>query len=163
MDIAALSSLLGSLKTATDIARFIKDSDLSLEKAETKLKLAELISALADAKIEVAEIQQLLLERDANIRQLESDAATKAALIWREPCYWLANPDGIDEPYCQRCYDDAGKLARLHFESPGRYQCRVCDKWFSTQEQKQRDADAEPDYSRSAAQRSFGVRSCFLP
>ena len=68
MDIAALSSLLGSLKTATDIARFIKDSDLSLEKAETKLKLAELISALADAKIEAAKIQQLLLERAANIR-----------------------------------------------------------------------------------------------
>ena len=68
MDIAALSALLGSLKTATDIARFIKDSDLSLEKAETKLKLAELISALADAKIEAAKIQQLLLERAANIR-----------------------------------------------------------------------------------------------
>ena len=150
MDIAALSSLLGSLKTATDIARFIKDSDLSLEKAGTKLKLAELISALADAKIEAADIQQLLLERDAHIRQLETDAATRVFLLWQEPCYWLANSMGINEPFCQRCYDDTGKLARLHSDSKGHYQCRVCDTGFSTQERVRRDAAAVHDFNSRA-------------
>ena len=60
MDIAAIGSLLGSLKTATEITKFIRESDVSLEKAETKLKLAELVSALADAKLEAVEVQQAL-------------------------------------------------------------------------------------------------------
>jgi hypothetical protein len=66
----SVSTLLGSIKTATEIAKLIKDSDVSLEKAETKLKLAELISALADAKIEVMEVQQALLDKDAEVRGL---------------------------------------------------------------------------------------------
>ncbi len=56
MDIAAIGSLLSSLKTATDIAKFIKDSDVSLEKAETKLKLAELVSALAGGCVKTSSV-----------------------------------------------------------------------------------------------------------
>ena len=63
MDLTAVSTLLGSIKTATEIAKLIKDSDVSLEKAETKLKLAELISALADAKIKVTAVQQPCLTK----------------------------------------------------------------------------------------------------
>jgi hypothetical protein len=41
MDLAAISSLFGSLKAATDIAKFIRESDVSLQNAETKLKLGK--------------------------------------------------------------------------------------------------------------------------
>ena len=140
--VASIASLLGSVKTATEIAKFVKDSDVSIEKAETKLKLAELISALADVKIEAAEIQQALLERDGRIRELERAAETRAALDWREPCYWLPSPSGQDEPFCQHCYDGSRKLARLHTDNKGLYQCRVCDKNFLTRERQERDAAA---------------------
>ena len=33
-DIAAIGAVLSSLKTATDIAKFIRESDLSIERAE---------------------------------------------------------------------------------------------------------------------------------
>ncbi|GAA3988171.1 hypothetical protein GCM10022279_09100 [Comamonas faecalis] len=72
MDLTSISALLSSLKTATDIAKAIKESDVSLEKAESKLKLEELISALADAKIEVTEIRQALLDKDAELRALKN-------------------------------------------------------------------------------------------
>jgi hypothetical protein len=52
VDIAILGSALGSIKTATDIAKLIKNSGTSLEKAEVKLQVAELISSLADIKME---------------------------------------------------------------------------------------------------------------
>ncbi len=42
-DIAAISAFVGSIKTAAEIAKAIKEAGLSLEKAETKLKMAELI------------------------------------------------------------------------------------------------------------------------
>jgi hypothetical protein len=62
-DLNTISSILSSINVATDLARLIKDSDVSLEKAETKLKLAELISALADAKIETANVLHIIRRR----------------------------------------------------------------------------------------------------
>jgi hypothetical protein len=145
MDFSGISALLGSVKTATEIAKFIKESDLSIEKAETKLKLAELISALADVKLEAAEIQQSLVERDDRIRELEKAAKVDAALVWREPCYWLTSADGIDEPFCQHCYDKESKLARLHTDGQGMYSCRVCEKKFRTRERSESDSSAFRD------------------
>ena len=94
MDIAAISTLLGSIKTATEIAKVIKETDLSLETAETKLKLADLISALADARIEVTEIQQSLAERESEIRTLKASIEIKERLKWQDPCYWLEDAEG---------------------------------------------------------------------
>jgi len=70
-DITAISSVSSTIKTATDIARYLKESDLSLEKAESKLKLADLVSALADAKLQISEIKELLIEKDKKIRESE--------------------------------------------------------------------------------------------
>ena len=42
-DMASVSVVLSSIKTATDIVKFLRETDVSLEKAETKLKLAELV------------------------------------------------------------------------------------------------------------------------
>lgn len=139
MDLAAIGSLLGSLRTATEIATFIRTSDLSIEKAETKLKLAELVSSLADAKLNAAEVQQALLERDDRIRELEAQAAIRANLKWREPCYWLPNEEGVEEPFCQQCYDSDKKLARLHSDNAGMFTCRVCDQHYFTRERRERD------------------------
>ncbi|TXI83481.1 MAG: hypothetical protein E6Q40_10930 [Cupriavidus sp.] len=55
--ITTITALLGGVKTATDIARGIKDSGVTLEAAEMKFKLAELISALAGVKMEAATVQ----------------------------------------------------------------------------------------------------------
>jgi hypothetical protein len=53
-DLASIQAALTSIKVATDIAKFFRSADLSLEKAESKMKLAELMEALAEAKIEIA-------------------------------------------------------------------------------------------------------------
>jgi len=55
---------VGSVKSAIEIAKLLKDSAGSFDKAEVKLQLAELIGSLAEAKIQIAEIQEALLERD---------------------------------------------------------------------------------------------------
>ena len=67
-----IGSILSSIKTATDIAKFINDSNISLEQADHRLKLAELISTLANAKIEIADIQELILEKDEEIKSLKN-------------------------------------------------------------------------------------------
>ena len=125
MDITSISTLLTSIKTATEIAKLIKEGDASLEKAETKLKLAELISALADAKIEVSEIQQVLLEKDSEIRGLNDKIKLQALVQWEKPYYWLVD-NGKDGPYCQHCYDKGRQLIRLQGNGEGYWECKVC-------------------------------------
>ena len=105
MDITSISTLIGSLKTATEIAKFIKETGLSLEQAETKLKLADRISTLADARVEVAGIQQELLEREEQIRELRKQLELKDALVYEAPSYWLHDESTKDGPFCQTCYD----------------------------------------------------------
>lgn len=125
-DLASIASILGSVKTATEIAKLLKDSDLSLEKAEMKLKLAELISALADAKIEMAEIQSLLMEKDDRIKTLQEEKKTRSNLTYEAPYYWSINRDSKEGPFCQQCFDKNEKLIRLQGYGNGYWDCKVC-------------------------------------
>jgi ribosomal protein L37AE/L43A len=131
MDLTSITTVLGSIKTATEIAKLIKDSDLSLEKAETKLKLAELISALADAKIEVTDIQHVLIEKDQQIRVLEERFSVKQKLKWVEPNYWVVDGEQKDGPYCQHCYDKNKELIRLQGNGEGYWECKACKNIYT--------------------------------
>lgn len=142
MDITTIATLLGNVKTATEIAKAIKDSGTTLEAAEVKFKLAELISALADVKMEAATVQTELLDAQEQIRKLEAAAKQRAALVWRQPCYWLPREaDGVEEPYCQPCQDNDKRLSRLHEDGKGAYTCLVCKTTFRTQERIKADRD----------------------
>ena len=140
MDLSTVTAALGSIKAATEIAKLIKDSDLSLEKAETKLKLAELIGSLADAKLEVINLQELLAQTEGRIKELEAELQVRKALRWEEPLYWLDGESGSDGPYCQHCYDSARKLIRLQGNGEGWYECKVCKNSYETSESRQREA-----------------------
>jgi hypothetical protein len=126
MSIAGISTILSSIKTAIDIAKAIKESDVSLEKAEFKLKLAELISALADAKIQVTEVQQALSEKDAEILVLNEKLSIKKRLKWEQPYYWLVEDGEKDGPFCQNCYDKKKELIRLQGNGEGYWECKAC-------------------------------------
>lgn len=144
MDIATITALLGNVKTATEIAKAIKDSGASLEQAEVKLKLADLISTLADVKLEAAGIQDELLAAKERIRRLEGEAKQRAALTWKQPCYWMPREGdpGIEEPYCQPCHDNDKRLSRLHDDGKGAFTCMVCKMNFRTEERIEGDREA---------------------
>ena len=114
-DIATISAALTSLKAATDIAKFLRESDLSLEKAELKLKLAELVSALADTKMQFAEIQEELIGKDKKIAELEEAFENKDNLIRHLDAYYVADSEGnpVGVPYCLRCWQDYHKKKQL--------------------------------------------------
>jgi hypothetical protein len=148
-DIMLISQIFGSIKAAIEIAKLLKESDLSLEKAEMKLKLADLISTLADTKIQVAEIQDVLLEKDGEIKKLQEALTIKEIVTYEPPFYWTKDGERKDGPYCQRCYDKDKILVRLQDYGDGRYVCEVCDKSFDTPERqyrKERQEKAVMDY-----------------
>ena len=131
MEILLVTSAIVGIKNAIDIAKAIKDSGVSLERAEINLKIAELISALADAKIGMATIQEVMTEKDAEIKRLKTELETRENMIWESPYYFLKNEEGKDGPYCQKCYDSNRKLIRLQLPgSKGLWVCNECDSRY---------------------------------
>ena len=120
-DLATIATVLSSIKSATDIAKYISDSGVTLEKAELKLKFAELVGALADAKLEIANIQNLILEKDDLIKQLNEKLELKENVVFVNGVYWIQRENEKDGPYCQRCYDVDKSLIRLQFHSTTLY------------------------------------------
>ena len=114
-DLTAIAAALGSLKTATDIVKFLRESDLSLEKAELKLKFADLVIALADTKIQLVELQETLTEKEKRIAELEDAFQFKNALIRRYDAYYAVdaegNPSGV--AFCLRCWENDHKKMQL--------------------------------------------------
>jgi len=131
MDMTSISAALASIKAAAEIAKLIKNSDISLERAESKLKFAELLEALADAKIEITEIQQLLLDKDLQIRSLQEQLSVKDHLQWEAPYYWLVDGASKDGPFCPNCYDTDRRLIRLQtYSNNGYWDCTSCKNSF---------------------------------
>ncbi|NAW88783.1 hypothetical protein [Photobacterium halotolerans] len=129
-DIATISAAITSLKNATDIAKLIKDSGTTLEKAEIKMKLAELISALADAKLEVSDLKELLVSKDEEIRKLQESQDMKKHMVWEKPYYWNMQSGEKDGPFCQQCFNSDNKLIRLQTFSEGHWKCLACKNSF---------------------------------
>ena len=129
--VTVISSTLASIKTATEIAKLLKDADLSLEKAELKLKLADLIGALADAKLEVVRVQEIVTEKDKTIKELEQQLDSKAKPTFERPFYWMNEEDEKDGPFCQKCYDSNKKLIRLQKRgNRDEWDCLECKEYF---------------------------------
>lgn len=136
-DFAAVTAVLSSLKHATDVAKLIKDSGATLAAAEQKLKLAELIEALADAKLGMADLKGEIETRDSEIRALKSALSVKPTLSHREPFYFK---EGDATPFCPRCWEVDSKAIHVAPEEwdgkRGFYvrRCPECDASYKTRE-----------------------------
>lgn len=121
---------VGSVKSAIEIAKTLKDSTDLFDKAEVKLQLAELIGSLADAKMQIAEIQESLIDSEREKKELINKIETKDNMIYEKSYYWKMDGDKKDGPFCQRCFDSDEKLIRLQGGNNDVWNCEQCDKIF---------------------------------
>lgn len=131
-DIATIGAVLSSVKTATEIAKLIRESDASLADAETKLKIADLISALADVKLEMAEVHEALLQKDQEIMSLKQQLSDKESLGYDGQLYWS---EGDSVPFCTVCLERDSKHHHLTYSpadsySGAFYHCKVCSNVY---------------------------------
>lgn len=131
--ISAVGGVFTSIKTAIDIAKLIKESGVSLEKADVKLQFAELIGALADVKIELAEIQELLAIKDRRIADLEESLIAKGKVTKHFDAYYYLNEQGNPEgdPCCLHCWETEGKLRSLSHISRQNTFCPACKTTYA--------------------------------
>jgi hypothetical protein len=81
LNITTIGAMQNNIKTATDIATLLRRSNLSFQRAELKVKLADLERALMEAKNELAEIQEVLAAKDKLISELEVEFEAKTKMV----------------------------------------------------------------------------------
>lgn len=123
-----VAEYLTSLKVAWEVAKGLKIATEALDDANIKFQIANLISALADAKIEAS-------ENTEKISKLEKIINRRKSFIFRDGRYYL-NEDGSEEegPFCPCCYDSKSKEVHLHGYGSGattEWFCKVCKQDFS--------------------------------
>ena len=105
MDLSFIPAALCSLQTAVGVVNTLCKADGAVEKAELKLQLADIMDALADAKIALTTAGSHIAELEQKIRTKEELGHIKT---WPVDGTYLTldeNGKAIDGPFCARCWD----------------------------------------------------------
>ncbi len=128
-DPATIASALSGAKTALDLLKLVRESAGSLKTAEMQSKLADAIVALSDVRIQLADLQDVLRDKDALIARLESSLEEQRTVIRVNDAYYRVGEDGKHHgpPFCMRCWEEDKKLRSLSNPGIGGHTlCPVC-------------------------------------
>lgn len=81
--------------------------------------------------MQIASIQNVINDKDQEIKQLKRKADIKEKLIYESPYYWLQHEGHRDGPFCQQCYDSEKKLIRLTEDGFGYWDCKTCKSSYT--------------------------------
>lgn len=128
VDFAAALSALGSALT---IAKELREIDVHFDKAELKLKIADLTQALANAQIGLVDAREALQKKDAEL------SAARELLRFRDEQTVLENGyryratdagEPIGHPYCAACLAGGIWIETVTSHTPGMpIVCPKCD------------------------------------
>ncbi|WP_075289890.1 hypothetical protein [Pararhizobium arenae] len=106
---------MGMLAQAIGIAKDIREIDRGLDQGEIKAKMADLYSALADAKMAFADAQGEMKAREEEIARLQEAFKFRSTLAEYHGFKYEAFEDGSPRgrPFCPRCEENHGRFYRL--------------------------------------------------
>lgn len=125
--------VVSSIKSAYEIAKVLKDSSEVFDKAEVKLKLADLIGALAETKMEIASIQEENMELRNKLKQKSEYESKKNnyVLIESGKGTFLYKSKSEPEHYiCPRCLENNSEFHIIQLAVYGMSEvnrCPSCD------------------------------------
>ena len=128
-----------SLDTATAIVKTYMGAKEAIDEIEQKAKNLELMENILAAKSNILELKSTLIEKDELIKKLEDKLRIEQEMEFEEPVYWHIIDGEKNGPFCQKCYDDNKKLARLQSKSSkyeGTWECTICNTHYETKEYK---------------------------
>jgi len=109
---------MSALSQALGIAKQLKEFEKQFDSAEFKLKIAELYSALADAKINLADAKGALDSKDTEIKTLKQNFRLRSEGVRHNGMLYdkteSGNPAGL--PYCPRCEEVDGIRIKLAYD-----------------------------------------------
>ena len=135
-DMAIIASVLTSLKTATDLTKLLREADSSFTISEWKLKLAGITDALAEARLSLAEIKELMIEKEEEIKRLTDAIEQKKNITKIDDAYYETDETGVPkgDPYCVNCWESKHVLRHLTTDSKNyrERQCPACKSSYSS-------------------------------
>lgn len=120
---------VASVKAAWELAKAIKVSADAIDDAQMKLQVAELIGALADARIQAADSAEF-------ISNLQRQLKSKEEMKFNGSVYYMVK-DGVEQdgPWCPTCYDARCLEIRLQRSrsrsTESNWHCKECGGYFS--------------------------------
>ena len=132
-----ISGAKTSLDTAAAIVKTYIGAKEAISEIEQKTKSLELMESIVNAKSNIIELKSALTDKDEEILKLKDELKLQKEIKYEPPLYWHDTAEGREGPYCQKCYDNDGKLIRLQVqdhEHDGSWGCKVCNSYYSTKE-----------------------------
>lgn len=146
-DIAAITAALNGLKAATEVVRYLRETEVAFKAADLKLRIAELADGLATAKLSLSEVQEVLAEKDAEIKRLTEALKIKGEVVRHRDAYYNKNADGmpIGDPYCSFCFESRHQLVHINQNPKDRVQsiCPGCKSVFAWQRRQNGNVDPQ--------------------
>lgn len=145
-DITSITAAISGLKAATEVAKFLRDTEQAFKAADLKLRIAELVDGLATAKLSLAEIQDALAERDAEIKRLTGALKLKGEVVRHHDSYYNKTAEGkpTGDPYCSFCFEAKALLVHINQNPKERSQsiCPGCKNIFAWQRRQNPQPEA---------------------
>lgn len=133
--LAELGAAYAAVRTAGEIAKAVVAADKMLGEAELKLRLADMMGALADAKMAMASVQDIVDAREAEIARLNEALENKAKVVRVHSGYYEVNGQGkpTGDAYCMRCYEEERKLRHISYPKFANEDahCPVCNRKYA--------------------------------
>lgn len=130
MDIAAS---IAAITAALGLVKELKEIDASFDKAEMKLKLAELTGALADAKLGIIDAQDEVASRNKEIERLTAHLKFRddETVVLKGYRYHTEAGEPKGRPYCPICEESGSLIRTITSSAPGHpITCPKCKSVF---------------------------------
>lgn len=158
IDIAAL---LSSTTAAIGVAKAVSEAKGAYDQADLKLKMAEIVSTLADVKIALAEAGTDAKAKDEEIARLKRAFAFSGTTAerhgWKFPATKHGEPYGT--PFCPKCIEIDGRFMVLRHSGQGlsALACPVCSTKYHCNATMLSREEIEASYEkRQAAKNQAG-------
>lgn len=132
MPINTISTILSSVKSATDIGQLLIDAHSSYDKAQLKVEIEKLVDALHDVKKQTRSLEDTLYEKDQEIKRLKEElvaqeSKVKVSIVGVAAYVHNKNniPSGL--PICPNCYRRNGDIRGLTFLRGVGFRCSSGD------------------------------------
>jgi hypothetical protein len=95
--------------------------------AADRLRDADLKSKLADVQIECAKLAEENARLRSELLEFKEQARIRQDMAYEDNVYWQSGSASPSGPFCPKCLDGSGKIARMTIDSDDHcWRCHVC-------------------------------------
>ena len=110
-----VGAIIGGIEKAIEIGNTVVKIGDTLKSAELKMETANLMIALADAKVATAGLTELLSQKDSEIKSLKDKLKFKEKLVFVKEAYFEVDQNNkpTGDPYCMNCWETKAQAVHL--------------------------------------------------